>query len=149
MEPNISAPPFNFSTPDQDPYDLGLISKLGGLVSVLAMASLYGGVAVQVYRKHRYDLEPLHILEINSLASFSVSSLIRAVKPLVISQLSSPVICTIIQWFTFYCKMNISVGIIMSQVDRFLALYLHVKYKSKVTPEMAKVRFKFSRLVSR
>ena len=105
----------------------------------LFMATLYSGIAVKVYRKNRNDLEPLHIFELNTLVNFSLFCLIRAIKQLVIT---SSVLCSIIQWLTFYSKLNIYAGIVMSQVDRFLALHLHAEYKARVTPELAKGRFR-------
>ena len=140
MEPNSSAPPVNLSGSElvQDVSDWRLFPT--PLILILALASLSGGVAVQVYRKHRHVLEPLHIFELNTLVNISVVLLIRAIKPLVIFQLTIPLICSIIQWLTFYCRINIYTGIIMSQVDRFLALHLHTQYKARVTPELAWVR---------
>ena len=141
MEPNSSAPPVNLSGSE-------LVQDISGgwrifptpLILILALASLSGGVAVQVYRKHRHVLEPLHIFELNTLVNFSVLGLIRASNQVVILQLSTPVVCSIFQWLTLYCKINVYAGIIMSQVDRFLALHLHTQYKARVKPETAKVR---------
>ena len=138
MELNSSAPPVNLSGSEQDEDVSGWRLEGTPLVMALVMASLYGGVAVNVYLKNRHDLEPLHIFELNTLANFSVFCLIRASKQLVIFQLSSSVLCSIIQWFTFYSKINIYAGIVMSQVDRFLALHLHLEYKARITTELAK-----------
>ena len=112
-----------------------------GLIMALVMATLYGGVAVQVYRKHRHVLEPLHILELNTLVNLSFFCLIRGIKKLAIFQLTNSVLCSVMQWLLFYSRINIVAGIIMSQVDRFLALHLHTQYKARITPELAKVRF--------
>ena len=138
MEVNSSAVLVNLSgsEPEQDVPGWRLEDPTP-LMMGLAMASLYGGVAVQVYRRHRHDLEPLHIFELNTLANISVFCLIRAVK-----QLTGSVACSSIQWFTFYSRINIYAGIAMSQVDRFLALHLHAEYRARVTPEMAKGRFR-------
>ena len=138
MDLNGSAPPVNLSGSEQDEDVSGWRLEPIPLVMALVMASLYGDVAVKVYRKNRQDLEPLHIFELNTLANISGFCLIRAIKQLVIFPLTSSVLCSIIQWFTFYSKINIYAGIVMSQVDRFLALHLHVKYKARVTPELAK-----------
>ena len=69
-------------------------------------------------------------------------SLTRAFKQLAIFQLNSSVVCSSIQWVTFYSRINIYTGIVMSQVDRFLALHLHAEYKARVSPELAKGRFR-------
>ena len=141
MEPNSSAqPPFNLSGAEeaQDVHDWR--PEPTKVMTALTMAILYGGVAVQVYRKQRHDLEPIHIFELNTLANFSVFCVIKALKQLVIFQLTNSVLCSIIQWFIFYSKINIYAGIVMSQVDRFLALHLHAEYRATVTPELAGVR---------
>ena len=142
MEPNSSAPPLNLSGSE-------LVQNVSGwrlfptpLILILTLVSLSGGVAVQVYRKHRHVLEPLHIFEVNTLVNFSIFCLIRASNQLVIFQLCSPVICSVIQWLTLYCKINVYTGIIMSQVDRILVLHLHTQYKARVTPELAWVRLR-------
>ena len=142
MELNSSGPLVNLSGSEQDEEVSGWRLEATPLIMALAMASLYGGVAGKVYRKNRHDLEPLHIFELNTLANISVFCLIRAIKLLVITLLTSSVLCSIIQWFTFYSKLNIYAGIVMSQVDRFLALHLHAEYKARVTPKLAKGRFR-------
>ena len=140
MEANSSALLANLSESQLDEDVSGWRPEPTPLMMALVMASLYGGVAVQVYRKHRHDLEPIHIFELNTLVNISVFCVIKAVKQLIIFQLTSSVLCSIIQWLTFYSKINIYAGIIMSQVDRFLALNLHAEYKAIVSPELAWVR---------
>ena len=139
MEANSSALLANLSEEQLEEDVSGWRPEPTPLMMALVMGSLYGGVAVQVYRKHRYDLEPLHILELNTLTNISIFCLIRVIKRLVIFLLPNSVLCSTIQWFTFYSRINIYAGIVMSQVDRFLALHLHTKYKERVTPELAKV----------
>ena len=142
MELNNSGPLVNLSGSEKEEEVSGWRLEATPLIMALVMASLYGGVAVKVYRKNRHDLEPLHIFELNTLANISGFCLIRAIKQLVILQLTGSVLCSIIQWFTFYSKLNIYAGIVMSQVDRFLALHLHAEYKARVSPELAKGRFR-------
>ena len=139
MEPNSSAPTGNLSGSEQEEDVSDWRPDPTGLI-LLGMCSLYGGVAVQVYRKHRHVLEPLHIFELNTLANISVFCLVKTIKNLVIFKLTDSLLCSSIQWLTLYSRINVLAGIIMSQVDRFLALHLHTKYMSRVTPELAKVR---------
>ena len=109
MEPHNSTPPLNLSGSDleQDVFDwrpdptLRIMAQGHALIMAIGMA-ICGGVAVKVYRKHRNDLEPLHIFELNTLANFSVFFLVRAIKLLVILQLTNSVLCSIIQWLNFY-----------------------------------------------
>ena len=137
MELNSSAPLVNLSGSEQDEDVSGWRLEGTPLVMALVMASLYGGVAVNVYLKNRHYLEPIHVFELNTLANFSVFCLIRAIKHLVIFPLTGSVLCSIVQWFTFYSKINIYAGIVISQVDRFLALHLHLEYKARMTTELA------------
>ena len=134
---NCSAPPVNLSGSEQDEDVYGWRLEPIPLMMALVMASLYGAVALKVYRKNRHNLEPLNIFELNTLANISGFCLIRAIKHLVIFPLTGSVLCSIIQWFTFYSKINMYAGIVMSQVDRFLALHLHLEYKARVTTELA------------
>ena len=140
MVPNCSALLGNLSGSGQELDVSDWRPDPTGPILVLVLWALYGGVAVQVYRKHRYDLEPLHILELNTLTNISIFCLIRVIKRLVIFLLPNSVLCSIIQWLTFYSRINIYAGIVMSQLDRFLALHLHNQYKAIVTPGLAKVR---------
>ena len=117
MELNCSATPVNLSGSEQDEDVYGWRLEPIPLMMALVMASLYCGVAVKIYRKHRHVLEPLHIFELNTLASISVFSLIRAIQQLVIIFLTNSVLCSIVQWFTFYSRINIFVGIVMAQAE--------------------------------
>ena len=64
MEPNISAG-FNISNRD-DTMDID--SQNYPLAVLLTIASLfYIEAAIQIYKKHHNDLEPLYIFELNTL----------------------------------------------------------------------------------
>ena len=117
MELNSSAPLVNLSVSEKDQEFFGWRLGLVPLISVLAMACLYAAVAVKVYRKHRHVLEPLTIFELNTLVNISVFCLIRAIQQLVIILLTGSVLCSIVQWFTFYSRINIFVGIVMAQAE--------------------------------
>ena len=117
MELNSSAPLVNLSVAEKDQEASGWRPGRVPLISALAMASLYAAVAAKVYRKHRHVLEPLHIFELNTLVNISVFCLIKAIKLQVIFQLTGFVLCSVLQWFTFYSRINIFVGIVMSQVE--------------------------------
>ena len=101
------------------------------------LASVYCLVAAQVYRRRRYSLEPIHIFEMNTLVSISVYCLCTVLKSIFILH-SSLVLCSVIVWLTYYARLNIFSGVMMSQLDRFLALHLHASYKERVTPWGAK-----------
>ena len=117
MELNSSAPLVNLSVSEKDQEVFGWRPGPAPLISVLALASLYAAVTAKVYRKHRHVLEPLHIFELNTLVNISVFCLIRAIQQLVIILLTGSVLCSIVQWFTFYSRINIFVGILMAQAE--------------------------------
>ena len=139
MDPDSSALLGNLSGSGQELDVSNWRPDPTGPILVLVLWALYGGVAVQVYRKHQHALEPLHILELNTLVNIFFLGLIRGINKLAIFQLNNSVLCSFIQWLIFYSQINIPAGIVMSQVDRFLALHLHTHYKARVTPELAKV----------
>ena len=95
------------------------------------MFLLYTVVAAQIYKKKKYVLEPLHIFELNTLANFSLLFLNNVL-------VSMNVLCAISQWIQFYASLNVYTGLILSQVDRFLAIYWDASYKNKMTPGLAK-----------
>ena len=108
----------------------------------ITIASLfYIEAAVQIYKKHKNNLEPLYIFELNTLVSIAMVLLCTASKWVmdwnISSSSSSPPTCPINQWLIHYSKLNFSVGTILSQLDRFLALHWHTKYKEIVTPGRA------------
>ena len=140
MDPDSSALLGNLSGSGQELDVSNWRPDPTGPILVLVLWALYGGVAVQVYRKHRHALEPLHILELNTLVNIFFLGLIRGINKLAIFQLNNSVLCSFIQWLIFYSQINIPAGIVMSQVDRFLALHLHAQYRATVTPELAGVR---------
>ena len=95
------------------------------------MFLLYTVVAAQIYKKKKYFLEPLHIFELNTLANFSLLFLNHVL-------VSMNVLCAVSQWIQFYASLNVYTGMILSQVDRFLAIYWDASYKNKMTPGLAK-----------
>ena len=94
--------------------------------------------AVHIYKKNKNDLEPIYIFELNTIASIAVFTLWSAYTLLEI-----PVLCSIRNGLAYYFRLNIFVGILVSQVDRFFALYWHAEYRERVTPQLAMVSSKF------
>ena len=95
------------------------------------MFLLYTVVAAQIYKKKKYFLEPLHIFELNTLANFSLLFLNHVL-------VSMNVLCAVSQWIQFYASLNVYTGMILSQVDRFLAIYWDASYKNKMTTGLSK-----------
>ena len=47
--------------------------------------------------------------------------------------------CSISNGLAHFLRLNICMGIMLSQLDRFLALYWHAEYRERVTPKLALV----------
>ena len=103
----------------------------------LPLGLLYLVVMGSIYRTHRYTLEPIHIFELNILASAAlliINNSLYGFDPLFESD---HYFCGIVHFFGVYNTFSFYIGIISSQVDRFLALYWNVSYKGRVTPELS------------
>ena len=129
MEPNLTIG-FNISLRD-DTMDIESQNYPQGFVLTIG-SMLYAEAAVKIYKKHKNDLEPLYIFELNTLFSIAMAFFCTAYKKVNVWK-----ICPIIMWLIHYSRLDVSVGIMMSQLDRFLALYWHTKYKEIVTPSRA------------
>ena len=107
------------------------------IIICLPLAGLYLVVLGNIYKTHRYSLEPIHIFELNILASaalFIINNSIFGFDPLFESD---HYFCAIGHFLGVYNTFSLYIGIISSQLDRFLALYWNVSYKGRVTPELA------------
>ena len=99
-----------------------------------ATSLLYLVVATQIFRRHRYSLEPRHILELNPLLACAVFA------PLHIGSrylADWPTVCGVVEWLRYYNWHDFITGLLLTQTDRFLALYWHAEYKGRVSPEVA------------
>ena len=138
MEPNISGG-FNISLGEDDITTTANIESpqyspanwLALLcLTVMSLFSMEAGV--QIYQKNKNDLEPIYIFEINTLASITAFFLCNAYTVMEVEFL-----CSIRNGLANYFRLNIFVGIMLSQADRFFALYWHAKYRQRVTPQLA------------
>ena len=100
-------------------------------------AVLYTGVAEKIYSKYKYSLEPIHIYELNNLTNWALLAMFNALTALDIFFDESDFFCPIIHFGLYYVVFSFYLGILITQADRFLALYWNVKYTSRVTKEKA------------
>ena len=113
----------------------------------LPLALLYLVVMGNIYRTHRYSLEPIHIFELNILASAALLIINNSIFGF--DRLFEPdhYFCAIGHFFGVFNTFSFYIGIISSQADRFLALYWNVSYKGRVTPELSTKIVLFEKLV--
>ena len=138
MEPNISAG-FNTSHTDDltivfDVFDV--LNKYPNVILLAALSIFCIEATVHIYQKNKNDLEPIYIFEINTLVNTALFLILIAYTFLEVKFL-----CFIRNCVLHYLRLNICVGIMMSQLDRFFALYLHTEYRERVTPKLAWVSF--------
>ena len=101
-------------------------------------AVLYTGVAMKIYSKNKYSLEPIHIYELNNLTNWALLAMFNALTALdIFFQESDWGFCPIIHFAMYYVVFSFYLGILLTQADRFLVLYWSVKYTSRVTKEKA------------
>ena len=100
-------------------------------------ALLYAGVIQRIYSKYKHSLEPIHVFELNNLSNWSLMAVSNILTTFDIFFLDSDVFCPIVHFFLYFIRFSFYVGIILTQIDRFLALYWNVKYKSRVTKDDA------------
>ena len=114
-----------------------LTEEIWNIIICLPLAVLYLVVMANIYRTHRYSLEPIHIFELNILASAALFIINNSIFGFDILFEFDHYFCAIGHFFGVYNTLSFYIGIISSQVDRFLALYWNVSYKGRVTPELA------------
>ena len=141
----------------RQPYNWPVAAAMA--IVLTGLVSLYLGAVAQIYKKNRFGLEPLHIFELNTLANIILVFVCQAFELVNIWK-----ICPLINWLKYYARLNFTIGIVMSQVDRsdvvqgnieadvlllrFVALYWHASYKDRVTPMLAQGSRKIMRLFS-
>ena len=88
----------------------------------LITALLYIVAFVRIYKKNRFDLDPIHIFELNTLLNnglinfFEVFRILEALNP----SLKLNIFCSLRSWIYYWLTYNVYNGIILSQADRFL-----------------------------
>ena len=96
-----------------------ILVHVGITLGQTATSLLYLVVATQIFRRHRYSLEPRHILELNTLLTCAVFA------PLHIGSrylADWPTVCGVVEWLRYYNWHDFITGLLLTQTDRFLAL---------------------------
>ena len=132
METNTSSG-FNISLTDATTTD-DVSKKYLHAIIMAAISMIYIEAIIHIYKKNKNDLEPIYIFELNTLVSIAMF-----LGWNVYTLMKIKFLCFIRNGLAHYLRLNIVVGILMSQLDRFLALYWHVGYRERVTPKLALV----------
>ena len=115
-----------------------LLQSLGfNILAHSVQALLYAGVIQRIYSKNKHSLEPIHVFELNNLSNWALMAVVNILTLFDVFFYDSDIFCPIIHFGQNYIRFSFYVGIILTQIDRFLALYLNVKYKSRVTKDDA------------
>ena len=100
-------------------------------------AGLYVVVIKRIYNKHSHSMEPLHVYELNNLCNWALLALFNIFTVFDVFFDKSELFCSIVHFGLYYVIFSFYVGIIITQIDRFLALYWNVKYTTRVTKDDA------------
>ena len=76
---------------------------------LIAISMFFIEAAVKIYKKNRNDLEPVHIFEINTLASIFFFLLVRSY-----SLMEVDFLCSLRNALAHYCRLNIFIGFLLS-----------------------------------
>ena len=93
-----------------------------------------------LYKKYKNKLEPVHILELNTLVDECLMILNLALRHFMGGQLGNESwFCKISNIITFATRLSFYLDICWTQLDRCLALYWNIEYKERVTNNKAMV----------
>ena len=101
---------------------------------------LHFSMLAHLLKKYKYKLEPVHIFEINTLVDKCLLLLNLGLRHFFGHQLGyKSLFCKISTVITFASRLSFYLDICWTQIDRFLALYLNIEYKERVTNNKALV----------
>ena len=103
-----------------------------------------------LYKKYKYKLEPVHILELNTLLDECLMIFILALRHFLGGQLGQQEswFCKISNIITFATRLSFYLDICWTQIDRFLALYWNIEYKERVTNNKTMVIIIITKLIN-
>ena len=114
-------------------------SYLISLLILCIIVLLYGMISYKLYKKNQFDMEPMHVFQLN----FMIVSTLRIIFPAlsVLDQLigfkHGPVASCLYYFPIFFAYLSFNTDLVLMQVDRFLAVYWNMKYSSHVTYKLA------------
>ena len=105
---------------------------------------LYLVVAWQIFQRHRYSLEPVHIYQLNTIVTCAIFAPVHIGSRYLANWGS---LCRVIEWLRYYNWHDFITGLLLTQTDRFLALFWHAEYKERLSPELATKTVVVSKLI--
>ena len=122
----------------------GIFLVLDPILNLLHISML-----VHLYKKYKNKLEPVHILEINTLFDECILIFNLALRHFIGGQLGyESLFCKISTIITFAVRMSFYLDFCWSQIDRFLALYWNIEYKERVTNNKALVLITITKVLN-
>ena len=101
---------------------------------------LHISMLVYLYKRYKNKLEPVHILEINTLVDECIMIFNLALRHFIGDQLGyESLFCKVSTLITFAARLSFYLDICWTQIDRFLALYWNIEYMELVTNNKAMV----------
>ena len=118
-------------------------------ISLSFVSLLYFAIIWYLYNKYKDRMEPVHILEINKLVDQVNTMVFLALLHLLGGKLGEESwLCKMINIFLFASIWSYYLGFLLTQVDRFLALYWNISYKERVTNNKALVLVTITKIIS-
>ena len=109
----------------------------GAFLIVVSTFIMYCIATYKIYVKTKDIMEPMHVFQLNHMAVISSRasfSLIAIGHQLVGSYNDDSCFYYFFGFFTLFC---LNTDVFLMQIDRFLAVYWNLKYKSRITTKMA------------
>ena len=91
------------------------LTHLGITCGQVVTCILYLVVGCQIYRRQRFNLEPVHIYELNILLACTLFAPIE----ILCRYLARTSLCMLTEWLRYYNWHHFITGVIMAQADRW------------------------------
>ena len=91
------------------------LTHLGITCGQVVTCVLYLVVGCQIYRRQRFNLEPVHIYELNILLACTLFAPIE----ILCRYLARTSLCMVTEWLRYYNWHHFITGVIMAQADRW------------------------------
>ena len=123
------------NTTEQQHYNVHTYFLSASVLFVVLELILYTIVTYKIYMKSKNNTEPMHVFLLNliSVITFCITfQLMHIVHSLV----GIGNVC-LYYYFGVFIHISFNTDMTLMQIDRFLAVFWNIKYKSRVTTEMA------------
>ena len=134
---------YNFSNFPHDPHIQKPKHKLSNYIEPI-LTLYFACFIIKIYKKARYNLEPIHILALNIFSDLVAQSGVKSVENgfFIVTASCETFFCKLSYLLQYFCLFSFYNDIILEQADGFLAIYWNVKYKTRVTcTRVAKIIF--------